>query len=268
MNILIGSRALNHWDKSVPIRNTTDWDIITTENLNIPNFEQHDPTILLNDQFDAYVSDSIIEINGYKLHVMSLGGLAIIKRSHLWRDLGFGKHITHYHRHLASHLPTDKPSMELLQQRIVATKKRFPQGHPSLKCSPKEFFDDYVTKKYDHDFVHELVAFEAVPMYTKLLSSTDSVWCDSDKWNSLTYSQKCMTVCEETMVIAIERFLVPNDWNYPPKLAYMKALDKVCTTLTSGWFRDFAIGNYPQIVDMYNADRMLNCRTKLEASLI
>lgn len=267
-NLLIGSRALAMWfgTNKVPIKETTDYDVITYENLDLPNFEQHNPDILFNSELEKYASRSSIIVNGIKLKLVHPIGLAIIKRSHLWRNLGFSKHITHYHKVLNNFHGFDQSGMELLNRRIEATKAMFPQGNPSLRKSKEDFFDDFVTKKYDHDFIHELVAFENVPIYAKMLSSTDSVWCDVDKWTRLSYEQKCMAVCEETMVIAIERFIVPNDWNYPPKKAYFQALEKVCTTLTSGWFRDFAIDNYPMIVDMFDGNRVMGIRYNLEGN--
>ena len=272
-NLLIGSRALAFWvgRDAVPIKETTDYDVITYDRLDLPNFERHDPSILFNHEFERYATKQFVKVNGVNLHVVNPVGLAIIKRSHLWRKIGFSKHITHYHKHLmqwmyCGHMDFVENDIDLLNRRTKATMEMFPQGNPCLKQSKQDFFDDYVTKKYDHDLIHELVAFENEPIYVKMLSSTDSVWCDVNKWNGLTFSQKCMAVCEETMVIAIERFLVPNDWNYPPKKAYFQALEKVCTTLTSGWFRDFAIDNYPLIVDMFDENRVMGTRYKLEGN--
>jgi hypothetical protein len=51
------------------------------------------------------------------------------------------------------------------------------------------------------------------------------------------------------MVIALERFLIPGLDQYAYS-AYNKALKKVCTSLTSGWFRDFAIWNWPVLKEM------------------
>ena len=80
----------------------------------------------------------------------------------------------------------------------------------------------------------------------------------------MSYDDKLKCIAEETYVIAIERFLVPKDWKYPAKLAYMKALKKVCTTLCSGWFREFAICNYPQIVDLFDKQKILSVKLQLE----
>jgi hypothetical protein len=51
------------------------------------------------------------------------------------------------------------------------------------------------------------------------------------------------------MVIALERYLIPmissNQEN-----SYKLALVRICTTLTKGWFRQFAIDNYPQLINL------------------
>jgi hypothetical protein len=51
------------------------------------------------------------------------------------------------------------------------------------------------------------------------------------------------------MVIALERYLIPmiskNQEN-----SYKLALVRICTTLTKGWFRQFAIDNYPQLTNL------------------
>jgi hypothetical protein len=46
------------------------------------------------------------------------------------------------------------------------------------------------------------------------------------------------------MVLAIERSLVPHPGKKTPEQAYLMALEKVCTSITSGWFREFAWENY------------------------
>lgn len=90
------------------------------------------------------------------------------------------------------------------------------------------------------------------------------VWCDYDKWESLSHKDKILCVAEETQVIAVERFCVPNDWNYNTKRAYFGALKKVCTTLTSGYFRDFAIDHYPEIISVYDPNKFEFVKKELE----
>ena len=38
---------------------------------------------------------------------------------------------------------------------------------------------------------------------------------------------------------------------------------KVCTTLTSGWFRDFAIDNYPEILKLYDHSKFEYVKNQL-----
>ena len=51
------------------------------------------------------------------------------------------------------------------------------------------------------------------------------------------------------MVIALERYLIPMiSKNH--KTSYHLALVRICTTLTKGWFRQFAIDNYPRLSNL------------------
>jgi hypothetical protein len=57
--------------------------------------------------------------------------------------------------------------------------------------------------------------------------------------------------------------MVPKDWKYPAKLGYNKALNKVCTTLCKGWFREFAIDNYPEVMELFDEGKFLEVKDKL-----
>src|SRR5690606_6535747 len=61
---------------------------------------------------------------------------------------------------------------------------------------------------------------------------------------SMDIKLKC--VREEAMAIALGRFIIPG-FVHDSQIAYSMALRKVCTTLTKGWFRDFAIDHYPEL---------------------
>ena len=51
------------------------------------------------------------------------------------------------------------------------------------------------------------------------------------------------------MVIALERYLIPMT-SKNQETAYRSALVRICTTLTKGWFRQFAIDNYPRLSNL------------------
>lgn len=259
MKVLIGSRALAYWRKDLALKPDTDWDVISDEE--IKGTEWHNPNSLNNAEMHKYATGHIQRFEGNELQVMSMEGLAIIKRSHLWRNLSFGKHITHYHKYgLSKYLVRN----EDYERRVKLSYTEFSKGHPKLNQSVADFFDDAVTKVYDHDYLHELLAYYDKPLYTKLQKDTSKAWCDKDLWYNLSYNDKVRCVAEETKVISVERFLVPSNWTCSSKLAYMKSLEKVCTTLCSGWFRDFAIDNYPEVLAEYNSEQFVKVKHILE----
>ena len=252
MNILIGSQALAMANIGFEVRNDADWDIISDEKFENPMIEVHDPKILLNYELEKFVTGSTI-IEGRFVHVLGLQGLAIVKRSHLWRDLSFDKHMTMYHKWLKFYIPYGEcDATDYLNRRTKETIKMFSRGNPNLMQSKEDFFNDAIEKKYDHDYLHELVSYYDKPLYTRLLKTSELAWCEFDKWRQLSHQDKLLCIAEEVQVIAIERFCVPNDWNYSTKRAYIGALKKVCTTLCSGWFRDYAIDHYPELFSMYD----------------
>lgn len=260
-NLLIGSRALNYWFPNHKIKESTDWDIISDKPFeDIPegiNYEWHDPDVLLNRELEKYTSSVGRVFNGKVVFIVDPIGLALVKRSHLWRDLGFDKHITHWNKYLQP-VTVFKNNFDedYLKRRTAATMQMFPQGHPKLNQTVEKFFDDAVTKKYNHDDLHILYAHHNKPLYTYMQSNPELAWCEKDKWNSFSFDDKIKCVQEEAYVIATERFLVPSGWDYPERLAYFNAVKKICTTLCSGWFRDFAIDNHQLICSSFDAQKV------------
>lgn len=250
---LIGSRALAHWMMGFP---ESDWDVISPEP--IEGTEWHNPLHLNNGIIaETFGTDSVISLGKYKFSVVSMEGLAIIKRSHLWRHYNFDKHISHWIKQGLRNcfVESDLVNHPLYVERLELTKKAYPQPHPKLNMLNEEFFDDFVKKKYDHDWLHQMVCYHSRPLYMELQTDGTRAWCHKELWDKLTENQKTQCVSEEVMVISLERFLIPSDWDLSPKRAYMRSLNKVCTTLCSGWFRDHAIDHYDSVVDLFDKSR-------------
>ena len=55
---------------------------------------------------------------------------------------------------------------------------------------------------------------------------------------------------EEAAVLAIERSLVPHPGTWSPEYAWKFALAKVCSSITSGWFRAFGYEHLPEILKL------------------
>lgn len=271
-NLLIGSRALAYWFSDLTIKDTSDVDIITNrpgafvgDYEGVARIEWHDPWLLNNLDIYQYVnSNEYVNICGQRVYVVTPVGLAVIKRSHLHRDLKWNKHITHYHKYLQDfEIYFDNTDEKILAERTAMTMKLYPQGNPNLMQSKEDFFDDSVKKIYSHDYLHELYAHYDKPLYNKLLRHADLAWCEKSKWLELSHEDKLKCIQEEVYVIATERYLVRNQWEYPAKKAYMQALQKVCTTLCSGWFRDYSIDHYPELLNRFDASKVENVKSIL-----
>lgn len=260
--MLIGSRALQYWYPDLQLKPDTDWDIICTEEefkqfAGHPFTEWHDINHLNNAAIDLqYKTDQFVKIQGVYVSVCSPYGLKVLTRSHLWRDYKWDKHIAHYNKYLTKYQFGADYHWDLLKERTKLTKEAYPQGNPSLNQSNEDFFDDAVKKVYDHDFIHELAAYYGQPLYTKLKHDDSLAWCEKELWDKLSDSDKNLCVAEECYVIAVERFLIPDNFTSPARLAYLLALKKVCTTLTSGWFRDFSLDHHPEIMALFDQEKI------------
>ncbi len=131
------------------------------------------------------------------------------------------------------------------------------QRLPSLKGVTKDkFFDDAVVKYYVHDDIHKAMAHRDRPMYEYMQHDTSIVECDRQLWDAFPAGDKVKCVLEECYVIALERHVIPTNEGgrigLKPFDAFKWALMRVCTTLCSGWFRQYAIDNYFTILNSYD----------------
>lgn len=106
-----------------------------------------------------------------------------------------------------------------------------------LNMTADEFFDNAVTCIYDHDFLHTLL--NPYPTFKHVLKDGAEVDVDENKFNTLTFEQKCDLVTEEVMVMAYERFYKMK-WMH----AYSKMLKKFILNHAPLWEAIFIIENF------------------------
>jgi hypothetical protein len=127
-------------------------------------------------------------------------------------------------------------------------------AHPKLNVTKDNFFkNDNVQYVWDHDDIHKSVALYERPAYTYYLKDGEQVLCDKSKFFSISQDLRLAGVIEEAAVLAIERSLVPHPGVWTPEYAWKFALAKVCSSITSGWFRQFAYEQAPQVLKLYPA---------------
>lgn len=137
-------------------------------------------------------------------------------------------------------------------------KETYNYGHPKLNQDKEGFFSgDGVPYIYDHDSIHEAMAIYGIPAYKLFKKDNEEVAVDKKKWDTLPYDYKLASVLEETYVLALERSQIPlvsHPKRPPPSTSFLKSLEKVCTSITSGWWREFAYDNYTNVKNGYNSE--------------
>lgn len=132
--------------------------------------------------------------------------------------------------------------------------------HPKLNVMKKDFFTgDGVQYVYDHDDIHRAVAhiefdFVPTPAYTLYMRDGEEVKSDKRKFFAHDESVRLFGVLEEAQVLALERSQIPFRGKVEPRRSFDIALQKVCTSITSGWFREYGWENFSLVEAMYEPD--------------
>lgn len=278
--ILIGSRAFKLRASGAFKREAKDFDFICTKD-ELENWLQttgskikQEKSYFVNDNKFIIEGDSICEFELVKegtssellynlVHqdpasiktsfglIPTLDLLFTLKSSHkyLKNSPHFWKNLQDYHimKHLGA---TVRPKYkEFLKMREAET---YTYLHPKLNQNKKEFFsDDNINYTYDHDDIHKAVALFDRPAYTYYMKDGQQVLSDKKKFFACSPEMQQAGVIEEAAVLAIERSLVPHPGIWTAKFAWHFALAKVCTSITSGWFREFAYENAPTILKKF-----------------
>lgn len=183
---------------------------------------------------------------GRPIEIASMEVLYSLKRSHRHKPKAWHKHISDYH--MLKGIVGEDVFAEITKKREA----EYTIKTPSLKKSVADFFDDNVSNRvFIHDQIHEAMAIDGRPMYERIRKSPDTVDCSKAKWDALSVGDRIDCVREEAYVIALERAVIPMMFSggrrVKPDLALNWAVMRICTTLCSGWFRDFATEYFPAV---------------------
>lgn len=141
-------------------------------------------------------------------------------------------------------------SDELKDIMLLRQKETLSYNHPVLDTTKNKFFKDDIYT-YDHDTIHEAVALFGAPAYTNYMKDGSQVMVDKEKFFALPEEIKLAGVYEETCVLALERSQIPNEFKISTEQSFRLALEKVCTSITSGWFREYAWENYHKVMGIH-----------------
>lgn len=234
--VLVGSKAMYHWFPDARAQKDIDY---------------------FSDESDPYTTE-----NGTRVEVFwhpeldkwnwgpvaSANELYTIKVSHSFWELKNGS----WNKHMMDVMFLQSKGAVLIPELYAILYKIWEDTHGkkkvNLEADPDEFFNDKIVKRiYDHDSIHESVAYYDRPLFERILRDNSDVAVDKSKWDSLAHEDKLKMVREEVYATALERKLVPTDYKYSAGRAYNWTLQKTITSLTKGWFALFVVENFKDL---------------------
>lgn len=293
--IVIGSRAIKFYNND--FREPKDWDIIGSNEEIQAFLKRHknnliyafpsSPSkiqVLVDDgtkiEFELATTksnqllleilhDSSDTISFYdeNLKVCPLKYSLLLKRALLYWPVHWDKTIDDYNflRTCTNIINSEKEQL-FYEYRLKENEDKFGKKKITLNIPEKDFFGK--SKKIrimEHDLLHEKVKFYDEPMFKQLKIYPNKPLLSKEKFNLLSFSDKIKTAQEECLAIGFERFFIPNmnkNIVMSTRDAYKSGIRLVVSKLTKGWFCDFVIENYLDILAL-SEEHLLSCETNI-----
>lgn len=236
-----------------PINNGKKIIVKTHENIYEFEIAWKDSTAkqLLN--FQGFCKYGYIDNLGLDCYIASLDVLYTLKMSHRFR-----KNSPHFLKTMQD--------IKLMRQHKAKIpewlkdwfkfreKETYNYFHPKLNQSKKDFFDpdQGINYIYDHDSIHESIKHLDYPVYSYFKENQAEVKCSKEKFYSVSEEVRLYSVLEESYVLALERSQIPFRGCVEPKRSFLIALEKVCTSISSGWWREYAWEHYDEVLKLYD----------------
>lgn len=232
--LIYGSVALKHWFPSFPNK-PNDIDYISKENKKTID-EQHYWIDSFQYILDNNVDDKYVDANF----------LYTIKISHASWDINWDKTMKHiaFMKKLGCVVDQTLYKMLYKEWEIIHGKKKV-----DLTSKNDKFFTGNITREYDHDWLHEFLAFGERPLHEKIRKNPESPLCSKELWDNLTHEDKCKCALEEIYVVATERFISKG---LPTKTSKYRSMRNLITSMTKGYFNYFMLDNFEEL--LYNDD--------------
>lgn len=237
--LVIGSRAMKHHFPDFK-REPKDLDIIS------PLSKAALEDIYPNVHIDLFWDDRMAGLFKGSRGWATVNELYTLKVSHAFWDINGT-----WNKHMADILFLQSKGAEfdrtLYDALLPIWKEQHGKKRTSLAKNKMDFFGDAVVRKYDHDSLHDSVAYSDEPMYTRILKDGSEVMVDNDKFWAMSLDDKYKTIREEVYATALERWVIPTDYTISPRLAYAHAMKKSLTSLFKGEWALFIVLNYTQL---------------------
>lgn len=229
--LVIGSSAL--WALGFEWRIPQDWDVFSA---NYKSDSGYVADAFWDESFQQWIPEGT---NRYA----TLDELYTIKASHQGWELKNGS----WNKHAYDLIMLKREGAKILDPLYNNLYKVWEELHGkkvmNLDQDKSEFFADAVRRKYDHDSLHNSVAYGERPIYEECLRDGATVDIDPRKMWSLPQGKLIQLFQEEIAVTALERIMVPRDYTGSPAAAWLWSVRRTVTSLTKGKSSRFLIDN-------------------------
>lgn len=250
--LLTGSTAARLLSKDFP-RDPKDVDCFAVSTID-PDFtdgwKRAGGDVFMHPRLDAWLEERCQGRTAYA----SLDELYTIKVSHSHWELDNGS----WRKHMADVVWLQDRGARLDKHLYTLLCSVWTQVHGAKKMSMQKqkgaFFADAVVRIFDHDSIHDTVAYGDRALYESFLLPGQSVEMDMSAVRAAPLPVQVMLFREEVYATALERLLIPKGYRFSPGHAYLWALRRTITSLTKGWSSRFMIENYRLFRDPHPAD--------------
>lgn len=251
MALIIGSVAMNRWFPNY--RKPKDLDF----------FGEKEPKFLAADfnVVEPFWHESFRGTQLDRNDFASINELYTIKVSHAYWELKNGSWDKHMLDMMLLKANGAVLDMELHKILYPVWVELHGKKKMNLAQAAGDFFDDAVVRIYDHDSIHDSVAFNDRPLYERILKDGETVDIDPRKlWDGMTFADQVLLFREEIAATALERWMIPTNYRFSPGLAYKLALKKTITSLTKGRSARFIVDNFNQFYKPHDYMKIHNSK--------
>ena len=241
MKILVGSTALaQHINIK---RKPKDTDYFVDSNARLE--------LLDTEKVEVFQHINITGYFGNVDRVATLDELFTIKVSHIFWDLRNGSWDKHCYDIMLMQQAGANLIPKLYDVLYPVWEERYGKKKANLNAEPEDFFKATVKRVYEHDSIHNSVAYYDEPLFNRILKDGSAVAVDRSKFDAMSVEDKYRLVREEVYATALERQLIPSEYKSSPRAAYNWALKKTITSFSKGWFPLFIAQN---LIDLYKPE--------------
>lgn len=225
--VLVGSAAASHWYSEYRV--AKDHDLIGKEGENrlhpvgAKRIDFHNLPNPVYNKLEEFSCDGVV----------NPVGLYTLKLSHAFWDIAWKKTAEDIIFFQERNIVYDKDLFEMLYGFWV---QRHGQKRAYLNKTNEAFFKDVVSRKYVHDSLHLAMAYYDRPLYEKIKKDKSKALTNEKMFNHLSPTDRLRLCREEIYVTALERFLIPLDFKADPTISYRRAINKLVTSMSKGWF--------------------------------